>query len=147
MFWCQFLPKTSHKIGETRCYTSPNWFPCWNWVLPMKRPKNRNEKEAGTSSKTLASGPCSWQCSNSRWWFQPLWIKNLRQIASFPLLFAGKTFPKLFWLAVSTHLKNNSQIGNLPQIRVKIPKIFELPPSSLCSTTQPPPSNSFLSVS
>ena len=61
--------------------------------------------------------------------------------------FAGNTFPKLFWLAVSTHLKSNSQIGNLPQIRVKIPKIFELPPSSLCSTTQPPPHNSFLSVS
>ena len=31
-----------------------------------------------------------------------------------------------FWLVVSTHLKNVTQNGNLPQIGVKIPKIFEL---------------------
>ena len=29
------------------------------------------------------------------------------------------------WLVVSTHLKNISQNGNLPQIGVKIPKMFE----------------------
>ena len=31
---------------------------------------------------------------------------------------------KLFWLVVSTHLKNISQIGNLPQIGVKIKHIW-----------------------
>ena len=36
--------------------------------------------------------------------------------------------PSIIWLVVSTHLKNISQNGNLPQIGVKIPKIFELPP-------------------
>ena len=31
----------------------------------------------------------------------------------------------IIWLVVSTHLKNISQTGNLPQVGVKIPKIFE----------------------
>ena len=31
-------------------------------------------------------------------------------------------FPKIIWLVVSTHLKNISQMGNLPQIVVKIKK-------------------------
>ena len=34
-----------------------------------------------------------------------------------------------FWLVVSNHLKNISQIGNLPQIGVKIQEYFK-PPSS-----------------
>ena len=32
--------------------------------------------------------------------------------------------PNLYWLVVSTHLKNISKNGNLPQLGVKI-KIFE----------------------
>ena len=36
---------------------------------------------------------------------------------------------KRVWSVVSTHLKNISQNGNLPQFSgVKIPKIFEVPP-------------------
>ena len=35
---------------------------------------------------------------------------------------------KTLWLVVSTHLRNISQMGNLPQAGMKIPKIFELPP-------------------
>ena len=31
----------------------------------------------------------------------------------------------LIWLVVSTHLKNISQVGNLPTNRVKVKKIFE----------------------
>ena len=31
--------------------------------------------------------------------------------------------PNVFWLVFSTHLKNISQIGNLPQIEVKIKNI------------------------
>ena len=37
-------------------------------------------------------------------------------------------FPKIIWLVVSTHLKNISQMGNLPQIVVKIKKM-KPPPS------------------
>ncbi len=38
-------------------------------------------------------------------------------------------FSLFFWLVVSTHLKNISQIGNRPQIGVKIKKGLKPPPS------------------
>ena len=37
----------------------------------------------------------------------------------------------LVWLVVSTHLKNISQNGNLPQTEVKIKKYLKPPPSSI----------------
>jgi len=39
----------------------------------------------------------------------------------------------LNWLVVSTHLKNMSQIGHLPQIGVKIKKYLKPPPSESSS--------------
>ena len=39
---------------------------------------------------------------------------------------------KLFWLVVSTHLKHISQIGNLPQIGVKIFGKYLKPPTKPC---------------
>ena len=39
------------------------------------------------------------------------------------------SYSDLYYLVVSTHLKNISQNGNLPQMRLKM-KIFELPPPS-----------------
>ena len=42
----------------------------------------------------------------------------------------NKNTTDLSWLVVSTHFKNISQIGNLPQVGVKMKKIFELPPPS-----------------
>ncbi len=42
----------------------------------------------------------------------------------------------IFWLVVSTHLKNVSQIGNLPQIGVKIKKYSKPPPSFVPGTNQ-----------
>ena len=35
----------------------------------------------------------------------------------------------IFWLMVSTHLKNINQIGNLPQVGMKIKKYLKQPPS------------------
>ena len=41
-------------------------------------------------------------------------------------MYSKKTFKKnmVFWLVVSTHLKNISQIGNLPQIGMKIKNLW-----------------------
>ena len=59
---------------------------------------------------------------------EPLDRLDSRRKKHTPCLFGSCLF---IWLVVEpTHLKNMSQIGNLPQIGVKIPKIFELPPPS-----------------
>ena len=49
------------------------------------------------------------------------------------MVFPAKTWDvcPTCWLVVSTHLKNNSQIGNLPQIGVNIKKIFETTPETI----------------
>ena len=52
---------------------------------------------------------------------------NLNRLWSLKtLVFCG--FKRYDWLVVSTHLKNISQIGNLPQIGVKTKKKLKPPP-------------------
>ena len=65
-------------------------------------------------------------------------IPLLSHILGWPRRFGRYNFPKVFptpfviecrkydWLVVSTHLKNISQNGNLPQIRVKIKNVWNL---------------------
>ena len=43
----------------------------------------------------------------------------------------AKEVTQYFWLGVSTHLKNMSQTGNLPQMGVKIKKYLKPPPRIL----------------
>ena len=43
----------------------------------------------------------------------------------------------IYWLVVSTHLKNFSQIGNLPQIGVKIKNIWNHQPDLICIPVTP----------
>ena len=54
-------------------------------------------------------------------WTNPTHLKNMRnhQIGSFPQV-VGVKIPKMFELVVSTPLRNISQIGSYPQVKVKI---------------------------
>ena len=48
---------------------------------------------------------------------------------------------KVNWLEVSTHLKNISQIGHLPQIEAKIKKYLKRPPSEVFFKPKKKPTN------
>ena len=58
------------------------------------------------------------------------WTTEVRGICPRPPILASQSLPnlkcveRLIWLVVSTHLKNISQIGNLPQLGVKIKNVW-----------------------
>ena len=77
---------------------------CQLWLATWERPKFRSwDFQAEALCKSRAqNGPCHNLSSNTQ-----------------------------LWLVVSTHLKNISQIGNLPQVGVKIKKCLKPPPRQL----------------
>ena len=62
-------------------------------------------------------------------WSQPIVSESCSR-KLFNKFFVWNFQDLFFWLVVSNPWKNMSGNGNLPQVRVKIPKIFELPPPS-----------------
>ncbi len=61
------------------------------------------------------------------------WPNKVRTLSCFghPEKNDGNTHVKI-WLVVSTHLKNISHIGNLPQVGANIKKYLKSPPRNVC---------------
>ena len=91
------------------------------WMYTVNIPK---------SPSVVASGPLDndgicWHLNSLNMSELILPSKRLVALGNFQGGRCGSLYTYLFWLAVSTHLKNTSQSGSSPQVGVKIKNIWK----------------------
>ena len=108
--------KTSHDVFLFK--TSP---PLFSYISrsPSRKPPTTGPNQ-GTARQPCRRSTCSWVEYHEGESLEKVgWDKNLVK----PEISAVWNMMK-YWLVVSTHLKNISQNGNLPQIGVKIKNVW-----------------------
>ncbi len=107
------------KLGETQRKTHAPFSPPQLWHITAVEPSMM------VRTKTRAVRPWHpfflWEKWTSPW---VLGLSPLPVTVEMRVFRDRPTNDKLVWLVVSTHLKNISQNGNLPQIRVKIKNVW-----------------------
>ena len=132
----QILPRlTGEVVSDLQSFPVRLWVISHSWSYVKCEQFNK-----GSLRQKVFGGPTT----KFNQWFPPFSSTNLWSKESVPGKSLKNNPSNLFWLVVSTHLKDISQNGNLPQLGDKIEKYLKPPPRLFFVDSIPnPPTRKF----